>query len=293
MNSGATVNVWLMIGQLARVWLFTFCYQDGPLSNALLCVVMTQSKSKSKRYSYDYPHYAVTTDIVIFTICERQLQLLLIRRKGNPYKGRWALPGGFLRPDEDLDACARRELQEESGVVASRLEQLGAFGARDRDPREQVVISIAYFALVRAGDVRLQASTDAAEACWHPFHPRKKLQSLAFDHDQIVDCAYDRLKRDLDDRLIAFDLLPTEFTLREAQEVYEIILNVGYSNEGDREGGLNRRNFYTRMVGSGRLVATGEMRREGRHRPAAVYRFAGAASGPMGKAKGPRPKRKK
>lgn len=239
---------------------------------------MTQSKSESNRYSYKYPHYAVTADIVIFTILERQLRLLLIRRKGNPYKGRWALPGGFMRPDEDLDACARRELKEETGVHAARLEQLGVFGSRGRDPRERV-ISIAYFALVRANDVRLQASTDASEAAWHPFYPRQELNHLAFDHDLIVDCAYDRLKRDLDDRSIAFDLLPKEFTLREVQEVYETILNIGpvaSANVNVRESGLNRRNFYTKMVSSGRLVATGETRREGRHRPAAVYRLAGS-----------------
>ncbi len=112
-----------------------------------------------------YPHYAVTTDVVVFTIREGALHVLLIKRGNTPFRGRWALPGGFLRPDEDLDACAKRELQEETGLRGFYLEQLYSFGAIKRDPRERV-ITVAYFALIRSDRLALQADTDAAEAAW-------------------------------------------------------------------------------------------------------------------------------
>ena len=91
-------------------------------------------------YQYEYPHPAVTTDIVIFSLREQQLKLLLIKRAGAPFQGKWALPGGFVRLDEDLESSARRELQEETGVATAYLEQLYTFGAVERDPRERVVL---------------------------------------------------------------------------------------------------------------------------------------------------------
>ena len=98
-------------------------------------------------YTYDYPHLAVTTDVVIFTIRDERLKLLLIKRGIEPFKGSWALPGGFVNPDEALDACARRELHEETGIADVFLEQLYTFGRPDRDPRERV-ITVAYYALI-------------------------------------------------------------------------------------------------------------------------------------------------
>src|SRR5687768_4562917 len=116
-------------------------------------------------YTYEHPHYAITTDIAVFTIRDASLHVLLVKRGVAPYKDQWALPGGFLRPDEDLDACARRELSEETGVSGFYLEQLYTFGDLHRDPRERV-ITVAYFALVRGDAIELTAATDAIAAAW-------------------------------------------------------------------------------------------------------------------------------
>lgn len=207
----------------------------------------------------EYPRYSVTTDIVLFTVQQEQLQVLLIKRGIAPFKGQWALPGGFLKADEDLEACARRELEEETGARDCYLEQLYSFSAIGRDPRERV-ISVAYFALVRPNQVELKSGTDAAAAQWTPAlgHPR-----LAFDHDQIIAKALERLAAKLDYSTIAFQLLPERFTMREVHAVYQAILGVP----------LDRRNFYKKMLAAGDLLETKDRRVEGAHRPATVYRL--------------------
>src|SRR6185295_6065700 len=122
-------------------------------------------------------HAAVTVDCVVFGFDGSALKVLLIRRGRDPFKGRWALPGGFVHLDESLDEAARRELGEETGVKKVYLEQLYSFGAVDRDPRERV-ISVAYFALARPGDFKLRAATGAREAAWVAI---SEAQHLAFD----------------------------------------------------------------------------------------------------------------
>jgi len=209
-------------------------------------------------YEYQYPHPAVTVDIVIFTVRDRQLKLLLIKRAGEPFKGKWALPGGFVQMDEDLEAAARRELAEETGVSGVFLEQLYTFGAVDRDPRERV-ITIAYFSLIPSDEVVLQAATDAEAVGWFGMD---ELPPLAFDHADIVAMAHRRLVAKLDYSTIAFQFMPREFTLSELQEVYEIIL---------REE-MDRRNFRKWILALEQIEETGGERREGAHRPAKLYR---------------------
>ena len=209
-------------------------------------------------YSYRYPHPAVTTDIVIFTIRDGQLKLLLIKRGGEPYQGRWALPGGFVEIGEDLEASARRELEEETGVFGVFLEQLYTFGRPDRDPRERV-ITVAYYALIPSDQVRLQAATDAEAVGWFAF---EELPPLAFDHDEIVAMAHQRLVAKLDYSTIAFQFLPREFTLSELQDVYEIILRAE----------VDKRNFRKQVLALGKLVETKKLKRDGAHRPARLYR---------------------
>jgi 8-oxo-dGTP diphosphatase len=209
-------------------------------------------------YTYEYPHFAVTTDIAVFTIRNDVLQVLLIKRGGAPFRGRWALPGGFLRPDEDLETCARRELAEETGVSGYYLEQLYTFGAIKRDPRERV-ITVAYFALVRPEGISLRAASDAAGAAWAPM---SALPALAFDHAQIIGAARERLAAKLAYSTLAFQFLPERFTMRELHTIYETVLGKP----------LDRRNFYKKMLASGELLETSETRLEGAHRPAAVYR---------------------
>ena len=137
----------------------------------------------SSSFCYPYPHPAVTTDVVVFTVRQRRLQLLLVRRGAPPFADRWALPGGFLNIDEDLESCAKRELREETGVGGVFLEQLYTFGQPDRDPRERV-ISVTYFALVPSDRIELRAASDAREVRWFPFD---ELPQLAFDHNQVID----------------------------------------------------------------------------------------------------------
>jgi len=209
-------------------------------------------------YQYDYPHPAVTTDIVIFTIRDRRLKLLLIRRAGEPYRGKWALPGGFVNIDEGLDEAARRELEEETGVTGVYLEQLYTFGRPGRDPRERV-ITVAYYALIPSEKLRLRAASDAEAVGWFAMD---ELPELAFDHDEIVDMAHKRLAAKLDYSTIALAFMPEQFTLSELQEVYETIL----------QQKMDKRNFRKWVLGLEQIVETDEERRGGVHRPARLYR---------------------
>lgn len=209
-------------------------------------------------YTYEHPHPAVTTDVVVFTIRDERLLVLLVKRRNPPFAGCWALPGGFVNIDEDLEACALRELQEETGVSGVFLEQLYTFGAPDRDPRERV-ITVTYYALVPHDHMRIEAASDASEATWFDC---AALPALAFDHDQVIDTALKRLRAKLQYSTVAFQFLPGKFTLSELQRVYEIILGQT----------LDKRNFRRRMLSYGLLAATEEKVRNGNHRPARLYR---------------------
>ena len=213
----------------------------------------------TKPYCYRHPHPAVTTDIVLFTLREDKLQLLLIKRRNPPFQGGWALPGGFVDLDEDLDACAKRELEEETGIQNIYLEQLYTFGRHDRDPRERV-ISVAYYALIASDKITLQPASDATEAAWFAFD---ELPQLAFDHRQIVDKAHERLVAKLDYSTIAFQFLPKQFTLSELQIVYETI----------RSEAMDKRNFRKWILARNLIEATGQERRNGSHRPAQLFHF--------------------
>jgi 8-oxo-dGTP diphosphatase len=205
------------------------------------------------------PHPSVTVDVIVFTIAERALKVLLIRRLLPPFEGRWALPGGFVRMDENLDEAARRELREEAGIEVRFLEQLYTFGDVKRDPARRV-ITVTYFALIDAQKLELHAGTDATKAAWFAIDTMPR---LAFDHGKIVTYALERLRYKTEYAPVAFQLLPRTFTLSELQEVYEVIL----------EKVLDKRNFRRKILGLDIVEDTGELRSEGRGRPAALYRF--------------------
>jgi len=213
-------------------------------------------------YTYDYPHPAVTTDICIFSIREGRLHVLLIQRLIAPYLGSWAIPGGFIKMGEDLAAGAARELEEETGVSGMPLEQLGAYGRPDRDPRERV-ITVAFMALVPSDTMILAASTDASDAQWFDMDD---LPALAFDHDRILADARARLADKVTNRvtetaLAAFQFLPQKFTLAQAQAVFETL-------KGEP---LDKRNFRKWIAANWELEDLKEKTSGGRHRPAALY----------------------
>ena len=215
--------------------------------------------TETKVHAYQYPRAALTVDCVVFGYDEGELKVLLIQRGLEPFKGRWALPGGFVRVDETLDDAARRELAEEAGLKNVFLEQLYTFGAVERDPRERVV-SVAYYALVKLSDHRAKAATDAANAEWFPISRTPK---LAFDHGDILATALARLKGKVRYQPIGFELLPPKFTLSQLQQLYESIL----------ETSLDKRNFRKKVLGLGLLAPLEETQMAGRHRPAQLFRF--------------------
>jgi 8-oxo-dGTP diphosphatase len=228
----------------------------------------TRSPDTNAPPGYDagkFPSFAVTVDIVILTMADRVLHVLLVRRGEEPFKGMWATPGGFKRPDETLDEAARRELSEETGVdVASLLTQFGAYGDPGRDPRMNVV-TVAYLAVLR--DVgAIVAGTDATDAALVPVSDiLEERIELAFDHVSIVRDAIERVRIELEVSGIATAFVGTTFTMAELRTVYEAIWGVQ----------LDAANFRRSIVSEdGWVIATGRTAPPGPGggRPAELYR---------------------
>jgi ADP-ribose pyrophosphatase YjhB (NUDIX family) len=210
-------------------------------------------------YTYEYPRPALAVDGVVFGVDEEDLKVLLIRRKIEPFAGCWAIPGGFVRLDETIDEAARRELVEETGISEVYLEQLYTFGSLHRDPRERVV-SVAYYALAKLSDHRIRAATDAESVGWFGLD---HLPRLAFDHDEILRVAVERLRAKVRYAPIGFELLPPRFTLTQLQRLYETILDTP----------LDKRNFRKKILSMDLLVETDELETGVAHRAARLYRF--------------------
>ncbi|QAY60988.1 NUDIX hydrolase [Microbacterium protaetiae] len=225
------------------------------------------------------PDIRVAVSTVIFTLRPAAggaaLSLPLVRRTRDPFEGRWALPGGWLDPDEGLDAAAARTLAETTGLAPNYLEQLYAFGDVDRSPSR--VVSIIYWALLRHDLVDQQRAAHAAAGTAPEnvqWFDADSLPELAFDHNAIVDYALWRLRNKVGYSRIAHGLLPDEFTLADLREVYESILS--------RK--LDPANFRRQVEATGTLIPTDRFR-TGSHRPARLYRYDGAvelaARGPI------------
>ena len=222
--------------------------------------------------AFDRPSVAV--DVAILTVADGGLDVALVERTEHPHKGRWALPGGFVRMDESLDRAAERVLTQKAGLANVFLEQLYTFGAPDRDPRTRV-IAVAYYALVDPARLRRDETHGFVfgriRVPWEgetggPVEVRdreNRTLPLAFDHADILGMAVKRIRGKLDYTPIGFQLLPETFTLRRLQDVHETILGRAQ----------NKDSFRWRMLASGLLEATGERETEVGHRPAEMYRF--------------------
>ena len=187
---------------------------------------------EEKNYCYKYPHPSVTTDCVIFGYEDMKLKVLLIERGLEPYKGKWAFPGGFVKMDESVEEGARRELREETGLETNMIEQFYCFSDPQRDPRERV-ISVAFLALVKTSEVH--GGDDAANARWFNLD---EIPQLAFDHDRMLRMALQKLRERIHFQPIGFELMPEKFTLKQLQMLYEAILDVHF----------DRRNFAKKML---------------------------------------------
>jgi 8-oxo-dGTP diphosphatase len=207
----------------------------------------------------------VAADVAAFAYLEGAMQVLLVRRRFEPYESYWALPGGALEAGETLEQAAERELREETGVTDAFTEQLATFSELDRDPRGRV-ISCCYLALVDAARVTLRPGSDSREAVWRRLDPLlAEIQQgpvLAFDHDRILQVARRRLAHKLEYQNVAWSLLPERFTMTELRRVYEA--GIGRAFEPN--------NFRRIALGWGVLAEDGERPTGGR--PAALYRFA-------------------
>lgn len=233
-----------------------------------------------RQYLDDYDPAAferpsVTVDLVLLTLRDDRLMVLMQRRADHPFKGQWALPGGFVRMEESLDAAAERVQSDKVGLPSRGwLEQLYSFGAPDRDPRMRI-ITIAYFALLpatafdtvldRRDDLELYALDIAADGTVQVLAGEEGALPLAFDHLEIVKTAVERLRGKLDYSRIAFSLLPDRFTLRDLQQVHETILGTS----------LNKPAFRRRMLDKGWIEGTGEREAAGAYRPAELFRLKG------------------
>ena len=212
---------------------------------------------EEEKYCYKYPHPAVTTDCVIFGFDGNGLQVLLIERGIEPFKGKWAFPGGFLNMTETAQEGALRELKEETGLENAYIEQFNTYSDPDRDPRERV-ITIAHYALVRIQEVK--GGDDAQDAQWFGMDD---VPQLAFDHDMILREALKALREKIHFEPVGFELLPEKFTMPQLQNLYESILDVRF----------DRRNFASKMLHIGILEDTGDRPADAPSRVPAYYRF--------------------
>ncbi|MBI3134555.1 MAG: NUDIX hydrolase [Bacteroidetes bacterium] len=215
--------------------------------------------NQNKKYAYKFQRPALATDCVIFGFDGGTLKLLLIKRDNEPFKNKWALPGGFVFIDETTEQCAKRILLEKAGLKNVFIEQLYTFSSLKRDPRERIV-SVAYFALVNKFQFELIAGRDTIKAEWFEL---SDLPKLGFDHAEIVAMAIQRLKGKVKYQPIGFELLSEKFTLTQLQVVYESILG----------SSIDKRNFRKKILGTGLLLQLDEKEKNVAHKAAHYFKF--------------------
>ena len=205
---------------------------------------------------------AFSVDNVIFGFDGGDLKVLLIQRGAAPYRGKWALPGDLVYPNEDLDTAAERVLEQLTGLRGVYLEQVKAFGAVDRHPLGRV-ITVAYFSLIKISNNAVTPASFAQSAQWHLVN---QVGELAFDHNQILATCVQQLKHKVRNAPVGFELLPPKFTLTALQQLYESVLDLP-------NGGMDKRNFRKKILGMGVLVECEEIQEGVAHRPAKLYQF--------------------
>lgn len=218
-----------------------------------------------KNYNiHDYDIPLTSVDLVIFTIREQCLHVLLVKRGDFPFKGEWSLPGGFIdvHKDKDLEATALRKLREKTGVKAPYLEQLQGFGSRSRDPRGWSTTFV-YFSLIASDQIELAHGGTADAAQWFPLNAESRLPKMAFDHAEIFQTALQRLYNKVEYSSLAAHLLPTEFTLTDLQQVYQIVLGRQIDKSAFRKR-IKEGDFLEELEGQFRY---------GSNRPAQLYRI--------------------
>jgi len=205
--------------------------------------------------------HEITVDTVIFTIQNDKLKVLLVKRANEPFKGKWTLPGGYVKLSETLDDAALRVLKEKTNIQNLYLEQLYTFGNPLRHPSARV-ITVAYFALIRSDDIKLSfdKNSEVTQVEWHGVY---NLPPLAFDHKEIIEYAVKRMRERLEFCPIAYQLLPHKFTLTELQKSYELILAQN----------LDKRNFRKKFLSADMLKELDEYTKSGSKRPARLYEF--------------------
>ncbi len=204
----------------------------------------------------EYPKPAVTVDIVIFSIIDKKLKVLLVRRGLEPFKNMWALPGGFVKMEESLEEAAKRELHEETGAQDIYLEQLYTFGQPDRDPRDRV-ITVTYMALTNSDKIKLHADTDVSEVKWFSID---EIPKLAFDHPKILEYALKRLRWKFEYTSVAFSMLSEKFTMSDIQSIYEIVFHKKF----------DKRNF-NKKIRSLNILNKESIKKDVSYRPPKLY----------------------
>ncbi|MDI9340305.1 MAG: NUDIX domain-containing protein [Sediminibacterium sp.] len=214
---------------------------------------------KEKKYTYDYERPALATDTVIFGFDGAQVKVLLTQREREPFKNKWALPGGFVFMEETTEQAAKRLLQEKAGLRNVYIEQLYTFSEVDRDPRERIV-AVAYYALVNAHQYEVSAGRDTLKTEWFGL---SELPKLAFDHARIIRVAIERLKGKVSYQPVGFELLNEKFTLPQLQTLYEAILEMP----------IDKRNFRKKILSTGLLFPLEEKEKNVAHKAARYYSF--------------------
>lgn len=212
---------------------------------------------KIGKFTYAYPHPAVTVDCVIFGFDGKSLRILLIERGVEPFKGSWALPGGFVRMDETVEMAALRELQEETNVRGVYLSQLAVFSEVERDPRERV-ITVAFYALVKPSDHDVIGGDDAACARWFSLDD---YPPLVFDHEQILKAAFSQLQRNFRAGNVGLELFEDKFSISQLYILHSLVT----------QKDIDRRNFYKKVTSYNYVEPTNEKIMETAHKPSMLY----------------------